>query len=108
MGTGTTSLAAIACSRNSIGVEINKEFRPLILDGQKSFLPTANELIASRILAHKAFVELRRSSNGNLKYVNKNHEFPVMTKQEIGICFYRVTDISIIGESQIIAKYEIY
>jgi DNA modification methylase len=52
MGTGTTSLASMACGRNSIGVEIDKSFSEIIGEQEKTFLPIANNLLANRIASH--------------------------------------------------------
>jgi DNA modification methylase len=106
LGTGTTALAAIACARNSVGVEIEKEFCSLILDQEKEFVQAANEILSARILAHNAFVKARRISNGGLKYVNSYHGFPVMTRQEVGIRLHRIVDIHIAGETETAAEYE--
>ncbi len=106
MGTGTTALAAIACARNSIGVELDKEFCSHILHQEKAFLKTANEILSARILSHNAFVEARRSSNGDLKYVNNSHGFPVMTRQEVGIVLRRIAQIRIAEGAETVATYE--
>ena len=106
MGTGTTALAAIACGRNSLGMELESDFCAYILDQEKAFAQTANELVTARILAHKAFVSERRLSKGELKYVNKHHGFPVMTRQETGMILRRVQRIEILGENEVVATYE--
>jgi len=97
MGTGTTALASMACGRNSIGIEIDQSFSSYIADQEKRFAPVANELLASRISAHKAFVASRTRSKGALKYRNAHHGFPVMTRQETGIRLFRIADIKLDG-----------
>ena len=82
MGTGTTALAAIACGRNSIGVEIDKGFSDLIIDQEKSFITFANKLVSNRITSHMEFVKNYSENKNPLKYRNNNHGFPVVTKQE--------------------------
>ena len=106
IGTGTTALAAIACGRNSIGVEIVKDFSSLIIEQEKAFMTTANELLSTRITAHNSFVTSRILSKGKLKYINSNHNFPVMTKQETGIKLNKITDILLNDSTDIIVNYE--
>ena len=43
LGTGTTTLASIACGRNSIGFEIDRAFSSFIFEQAGSFLPIANQ-----------------------------------------------------------------
>jgi len=87
LGTGTTSLAAIASKRNSIGFEILEELKPTI---KKTILEKEmqmNTLIQGRIDKHKEFVKLRISEKGadTFKHSNEYYNFPVMTTQEKGI-----------------------
>jgi DNA modification methylase len=106
MGTGTTALASIACGRNSIGVEIDRSFSSYIADQEKRFMPLANELLASRISAHKAFIASYTQSKGALKYRNENHGFPVMTRQETGIRLFRIADIKLDDALEAQVSYE--
>jgi hypothetical protein len=107
MGTGTTALAALAGARNSVGVEIDAGFAPMILTQQRSFLSAANDLLYSRIRAHAAFIQSRRASGGDARYVNEYHGFPVITRQETGIRLYRVSGISNTGQNETTARYEL-
>lgn len=106
-GTGTTSLAAIACGRNSIVVEIDKGFASVIIEQQKKIKDFANDLLRLRINQHKSFVESRNTSKGYLKYLNRQHGFSVMTRQEMELCLYRVADILSSGEYETEVKYEL-
>jgi len=106
MGTGTTALASITCGRNSIGIEIDKAFSPLIIEQEKSFIPFANNLLANRIACHNDFVSSYTKSKGPLKYHNENHGFPIVTRQEIGIQLFKVVEISQTIASEVNVKYE--
>jgi DNA modification methylase len=106
MGTGTTGLAAIACGRNSIGIEIEKSFSSLIIEQEKSFVPIANILLANRIANHSEFVQSYTQLKGPLKYTNVNHGFPIVTRQETGIQLFKITDIAVKSDLEVSAFYE--
>lgn len=86
VGTGTTSLAAIAAGRNSVGYELEKEFQKIIQQNllEKTNLSSINDTIRQRILNHKRFIRDRISKKGenSIKYKNEFFDFPVMTRQE--------------------------
>jgi DNA modification methylase len=82
LGTGTTLFAAIAAGRNSIGVEIDTHFQEIIHEELPFVQERANTKIEERLSEHKAFVQTRMAANNELKYTNKPHHFPVMTRQE--------------------------
>lgn len=105
LGTGTTSLAALACGRNSIGIEIDRAFNPFILEQAQSFLATANQLLSTRIDDHLQFVASHAASKGPLKYRNEPHSFPVVTRQETAIQLYSISDITILPDSIIETSY---
>lgn len=85
LGTGTTTLAAIASNRNSIGIEIDSGFKDVIFDTlTNNVVEKCNKYINQRIQNHLLFIEQRKNVKGNdcLKYNNDFFKFPVMTKQE--------------------------
>ena len=43
----------------------------------------SNNRIRTRIQDHLQFVQQRSEEKGKLKYINRNYQFPVMTRQEI-------------------------
>jgi hypothetical protein len=106
LGTGTTTLASIACGRNSIGVEIDEGFSQRILDQAESFIVSANTLLATRIANHRAFVASHAKAKGPLKHLNIPHGFPVVTKQETAIQLYKVANITIPQSLEIMVDYE--
>jgi DNA modification methylase len=106
LGTGTTTLAAIACARNSIGMEIDGAFSSFILEQADSFLGIANQLISTRISDHSQFITSHMQSKGPVKYVNEPHGFPVVTGQEKALHLYRITQIVSSPGLSIEASYE--
>lgn len=84
LGTGTTSLAAIASGRNSIGYEIEPEFEQIIENSILSNFEFVNNTIRKRILYHEEFVRKRLEEKGpnSIKHYNEWFEFPVITQQE--------------------------
>ena len=86
LGTGTTTLAAIASNRDSIGIDIDKSFIDYAFDYISNVKRSSiNNYIQNRILKHKDFVNNRKKNYGKdaLKYINKHNGYPVMTKQEV-------------------------
>lgn len=83
LGTGTTTLAAMASARNSIGVEIEENFREIIQQGIDEIIDFANQYNDDRIKQHVDYMENYIEKCGKTKYINKNYGFPVVTKQEL-------------------------
>jgi DNA modification methylase len=94
-GTGTTTLASIACARNSVAIEIEPAFSTLVREQVSSYIPVANEIVSERVSSHKKFVAFYEESKGPLKYVSEHHGFRVMTRQEIGMQLFSVAEIKI-------------
>ncbi|MCG3223954.1 MAG: site-specific DNA-methyltransferase, partial [Candidatus Heimdallarchaeota archaeon] len=83
LGTGTTVLAAMSSARNSIGIEIEENFREVIQKGINEIAEYANENTEERIQQHRDFISKRIEKNGKIKYTNEHYGFPVITKQEL-------------------------
>jgi len=92
-GIGTTLSACIACCRNSIGIDIDKEFISFIKLQAAEFLHQANTIISDRINSHHEFIKKRIRENRSLKYKNNPHGFKVMTKQETEIQLRKIISI---------------
>jgi len=97
LGTGTTTMAAIASHRSSIAYDIDEAFitsaSETISDLSIEFY---NELIESRIDRQKEFL-INREANpkkSKPKYHNENLDMAIMTKQELQMQFYDVESIS--------------
>jgi hypothetical protein len=96
LGTGTTTLAAMASERNSIGVEIDSSFLPIVNENVYDAAPIGlNRYIENRIKRHKLFVHDRNNDadKNEIKHFNTNLNLPVMTLQETGIRLSFLNDI---------------
>ena len=92
-GTGTTTLAAMAAGRNSVGKELDETFKAGF-EKQLTELPErTDQLLRRRLTAHEEFVETRRADGESFEYEADHYAFPVMTKQEQPIRFYGIARI---------------
>ncbi|GAB4458563.1 MAG: site-specific DNA-methyltransferase [Armatimonadaceae bacterium] len=109
VGTGTTMAAAVATGRNSIGVEIESAFLPLIEQTVLQTVLPANQKLKTRIACHLAFVAEYQAVKGidKLKYTNHPHGFPVMTAQECGIKLWSVEDVTQLPDNSFCANYTV-
>ena len=82
LGTGTTTCAAMASGRNSVGYEIDSAFRGVFGEIKKRIVPFSNRYIHNRLTRHIQFVIQRIKEKGPLKHQNNFYGFPVMTSQE--------------------------
>ena len=89
LGTGTTTLAAMASGRNSFGIEIEPSFKDDLASGIATVVETANTIIDQRLAAHLEFVGQRIESGYDFKHRNIHYGFPVMTRQEVNLRFVR-------------------
>ncbi len=93
LGTGTTSFAAIASCRNSIGVEIDDNFDGLICSGMDSAVPFANYYVSRRLNDHLKFIQEYEERKGKTKHLNSNYSFPVVTSQEVTLALNYVREV---------------
>ena len=106
LGTGTTTFAAIATCRNSIGVEIDESFKEFINEDCINLVPLYNNRISQRFIEHFSFVQEYVNSKGELKYNAKNYDFPVMTRQELEILFNYIKTVTKDSQASLKAEYE--
>lgn len=88
LGTGTTSLAAIASQRNSIGYEIDDMFLDIIFENiESTSINFYNDFTQNRIDQHKLFLLNRNADpkKDEIKHFSENLNMPVMTSQETEI-----------------------
>ena len=104
-GTGTTMLAAMASARNSLGVEIDPNFKNTIFDRVNAIQDYSNKLIRERIKRHLEFVEKRENEKGPLKYTNEPYGFKVMTRQELELLFNDLKNVEKIGDNEFKVGY---
>jgi len=105
LGTGTTSMAAMASQRNSIGIEIDNSFKKIITEYFKKSTKLINEVIDKRIQKHQAFINLRNSQKKLIKYKNLKHDFPVITRSEANISLRKVEKIEA-KNNEFIVRYK--
>lgn len=92
-GTGTTTLAAMVAARNSIGYELDDEFTTVFADTISDIPEMVERVVSERLQAHKSFVESKLQDGEDFKYEANRYDFPVTTKQEQELQFYRVKKI---------------
>ena len=100
LGTGTTTLAAIASTRNSIGYEMDGTFLDVLRKRLIGFENTANDLVNQRIEAHNASV-----ADLNCEFVNRHHGFRCVSAQETGLRFDRMDSVDATDLTRIKAFY---
>lgn len=105
VGMGTTNLACMASKRNSIGVELEKEFTQLTIDTINVSPDILNQIIDSRISNHLTFIDSLPDDKRQKCYNNTAHGFKVKTRQETAIEFSRVSSVDRC-ENVITCKYE--
>ena len=108
LGTGTTTLAAMASNRNSVGYEIDSMFLDIITDNiESTSLAFFSSIIQNRINQHINFIKEREADTKkkDIKHYNKNLNLPVMTRQETEIKFHFVENILKVNENLIEVNY---
>jgi modification methylase len=98
LGTGTTTFAAIASCRNSIGVDVEANFAQLIGDVVGTVPQLANYYISKRLNDHLMFIKDYEVQKGMTRHTNQNYGFPVVTSQERNLILNYVDRI--ISESE--------
>lgn len=100
LGTGTTTLAAIASMRNSVGYEVNKALLGVVANRLDGFETTANKYIKRRIATHNEFAAGR-----DCEFVNQPHGFRCVSGQEKDIRLNRVDSIDVADLSGVKVVY---
>jgi len=98
LGTGTTTAAAMATGRNSVGIEIDPNFRDHLQERFEEIVDFSNRLIENRIENHLRFVQERTRVKEPLGYLNQVYGFPVMTNQEVEMVFDELEKTSVRGD----------
>lgn len=108
VGTGTTTLAAIASNRNSIGYEIDPLFLDIILENIAA-TPVSffNDYLQNRLKKHDQFVAERTADvkKKPIKHFHENMNVAVMTGQEKQILFKFVKELQV-KDKKITAEYQ--
>ena len=88
LGTGTTSAAALAACRNSVGIETDTSLLPVIAASLSRAVDCGAERVKARLAAHRAFVAARTASGRPCAHRSRVYGCPVMTAQETELTLY--------------------
>jgi len=106
LGTGTTTLAAMASERNSIGLEIEPAVRDIVHDRFTAAAPAINAMLADRVGRHARFVADRAAAGKPPGHHNTPHDVPCVSAQETDLVIRRVASIRQTGPEHYAAVYE--
>ena len=87
LGTGTTTAAAIASGRSSMGFEIEDMLERPIRNAIETAVPLGREYAQRRLDAHLEFMQSREEAGRPGKHVNRHYGFAVVTSQETDLQF---------------------
>ena len=93
LGTGTTTLAAMATARNSVGVDRDEALLSALEDRVNRIDERSRRLARDRLDAHREWVSERRANGEEPGYEAEHYEFAVNTKQERRIRLYAVDGV---------------
>lgn len=93
-GTGTTSLAAMISTRNSVGYEIKSEFIEIFKKRIKELRQLNTDINIKRLNQHVKYIENNIREGKEVKYNSVQYKFPVITKQEVDILLYLINNFS--------------
>jgi site-specific DNA-methyltransferase (cytosine-N4-specific) len=94
-GTGTTSLAAMAAGRNSVGVERDPGFVEAFAERASEAPAVSRDVNAARLDAHREFVAETREAGEDLGYENEHYDVPVRTRQERDLLLYDAASVEL-------------
>ncbi len=107
LGIGTTMWAAMAAGRNSLGYELESDFREIIAGNLAAVAPIAHRRLAERLAGHLEFVEQRTVAGRPIKHRNRTYGFPVMTRQEVELVFQRPTTVAQSAPDTFVVDYAV-
>ena len=93
LGTGTTTLAAMAAGRDSVGVERDESLLSALDDRVDAIGDWSRRIARDRLDAHREWVTERRGEGKEPGYEAKHYDFAVNTKQERRIRLYAVDGV---------------
>jgi len=105
-GTGTTMFAAMAAARNSAGVEMEKDFYPVMEKKSREIPDFARQVLDDRLRAHMNFAAAKKADGKPLKYTNTHYGFPVMTRQETALRFFYPRTVQVSGPGRFVVHYD--
>ena len=105
-GTGTTTLAAAAAGRSSIGYEIDPDLSRLGARFDPSVLEAMQRVLHARLEQHALFVRDWEVRKGPLRYTSRHYGFPVMTRQEQEIFIDAPSALTAAAEDELVCDYD--
>ncbi len=106
VGTGTTTVAAMAAGRNSLGLEIEAGMLPVIEATVGEASPRLNERQLQRLQNHRLFIREYRNAKGREPgHRNVPHGFPVVTSQEVQLVIPGVTAVRKVGGAHYLVEH---
>lgn len=81
-GTGTTTLAAMAAGRHSVGVELDGSFDERFVERVDQAESITSELVRGRLNRHEPFVTEAREGGDEVPHQMEWFDLPVKTAQE--------------------------
>ena len=107
LGTGTTTTAAIAGGRSSIGFEVERALEQSIHNTIETAVPLGRAYASRRLEAHLDFVHSREAAGKSCRHVNHHYGFPVVTRQETDLQLIVPTEVSTASGRMVSAEHEL-
>lgn len=85
LGTGTTTVAAMCSARNSVGFELDMNFKETISLRINEIESFCNELILDRLKNHMDFIKSRELEDKIVRHESDYYGFKIITKHEKNI-----------------------
>jgi DNA modification methylase len=108
LGIGTTLFAAMATGRNSIGIELETDFRETVAGSLSAVTSIAQRRLTDRLVNHLEFVQQRTAAGRTIKHRNRPYGFPVMTAQEVELVFHLPKTVSQTAEDAFLVDCDIF
>jgi DNA modification methylase len=105
-GTGTTSVAARAAARNSIGLEIDADMESHLDACTQSLCDRLNRTVEDRLARHLEFIDARMAANEPLRHRNLVYGFPVVTAQEKDLILNPLIKLKRVSRSEVDVDYD--
>jgi DNA modification methylase len=106
LGTGTTTVAAVATGRHSIGVDIDDAFCAIAKDCVQNInIEEINKLVDNRLSDHAAFITSEKLKGKEFKHFNESLKTPVVTSQEVGMQLPYLNSVSLVNDFSFEASY---
>ena len=94
-GTGTTTLAAMAAGRGSVGYELEAGLAEAFEDRLDDLPARSREICRRRLDRHASFVAERREAGDEPGYTASTYGVPVVTRTERDLTLYAVEDVAV-------------